>query len=169
MIGCELIYALVPFSSEDDWMKRHLNVHPRTVVRELRFFRCGYGANFEIFNYEPATPAAPQPLNSDIGGHHLAFYVDDIDEATDYSRNQAGVTILGKPTESTGPSLGQRWVYFLSPWGMQLELVSYPAGKAYESALGKRLWDPRGPAERVVCWHLCAGPFLISLGRACPP
>ena len=27
---------------------------------------------------------------------------------------------------------GQRWVYFLSPWGMQFELVSYPGGKAFD-------------------------------------
>ena len=31
-------------------------------------------------------------------------------------------------------SLGQRWVYFLSPWGMQFELVSYPHGKAFFTA-----------------------------------
>ena len=27
---------------------------------------------------------------------------------------------------------GQRWVYFLAPWGMQFELVSYPGGKAFD-------------------------------------
>src|SRR5680860_1399807 len=30
---------------------------------------------------------------------------------------------------------GQRWVYFLSPWGMQFELVSYPHGKAFNRNL----------------------------------
>ncbi len=43
-----------------------------------------------------------------------------------------GVTVLGEPTASKGPVEGQRWVYFLSPWGMQFELVSYPGGKAFD-------------------------------------
>jgi len=40
--------------------------------------------------------------------------------------------VLGDPTASSGPSEGQRWVYFLAPWGMQFELVSYPGGKAFD-------------------------------------
>ncbi len=28
--------------------------------------------------------------------------------------------------------MGSRWVYFLAPWGMQFELVSYPDGKAFD-------------------------------------
>ena len=43
-----------------------------------------------------------------------------------------GLRVFGEPTASRGPSEGQRWVYFLSPWGMQFELVSYPAGKAFD-------------------------------------
>lgn len=31
-----------------------------------------------------------------------------------------------------GMSAGESWVYFKAPWGMQLELVSFPEGKAYE-------------------------------------
>ena len=44
----------------------------------------------------------------------------------------AGVTVLGDPTASKGPHEGQRWVYFLAPWGMQFELVSYPGGKLFD-------------------------------------
>jgi hypothetical protein len=40
--------------------------------------------------------------------------------------------VLGDPTASRSASEGQRWVYFLSPWGMQFELVSYPDGKAFD-------------------------------------
>ena len=43
-------------------------------------------------------------------------------------------------------SEGQRWVYFLTPWDMQLELVSFPNGKAYEADAAVKLWDPRDPA-----------------------
>ena len=81
VIGCELVYSLGPFKSEEDWMQEHLGVHPRTVMKELRFFRCQFGPNFEVFQYQSADEQLAQPKNSDIGGHHLAFYVDDFDAA----------------------------------------------------------------------------------------
>jgi glyoxylase I family protein len=46
--------------------------------------------------------------------------------------HRRGLRVLGEPTVSKGASEGQRWVYFLSPWGMQCELVSYPNGKAFD-------------------------------------
>lgn len=145
VIGCEYVYSLGPYVAEDDWMQTNLNVHPRTTIRELRFYRCGFGTNFEIFEYEAADGQAPQPRNSDLGGHHLAFYVDDFDTALEYLRGH-GVRILGEPTASKNASEGQRWVYFLSPWGMQFELVSFPEGKAYEKTSRVRLWDTREPS-----------------------
>jgi hypothetical protein len=50
-----------------------------------------------------------------------------------YGRASAGVD----PTASRNASAGQRWLYFLSPWGMQFELVSFPKGKA--SGYGREL------------------------------
>ena len=147
VIGCERVYSLGPFVHEEgDWMAEHLNVHPRTVMRRLNFYRCAFGPNFEVFEYEAADGQAPQPRNSDIGGHHLAFYVDDLDTAMEYLRGH-GVRFLGEPTASRGASEGQRWVYFLSPWGMQFELVSFPDGKAYEKDAPVVLWHPARPAE----------------------
>lgn len=147
IIGCTRVYSLGPFEHRDsDWMLKHMNVHPRTVMRRLNFYRCGFGPNFEIFEFEPACGQAGQPRNSDIGGHHLAFYVDDLDTAVDYLRS-CGVKVLDEPTASIGASAGQRWVYFLTPWGMQLELVSYPDGKAYERTSDVILWHPARPAD----------------------
>jgi hypothetical protein len=38
-----------------------------------------------------------------------------------------GITVQGEPTTMlSGPSKGLTWIYLLSRWGMQLELVSYP-------------------------------------------
>jgi catechol 2,3-dioxygenase-like lactoylglutathione lyase family enzyme len=131
VLGCTYLYALGPFKDgEGSWMNEHLNVDARTIMRELRFYSCGGRAVFEVFRYEAPEHNDEQPRNSDVGGHHVALYVEDIDEAVDYLR-AAGVVVLGDPTSSKGASLGQRWVYFLSPWGMQFELVSYPDGKAF--------------------------------------
>ncbi|HRN61276.1 MAG TPA: VOC family protein [Gammaproteobacteria bacterium] len=148
VIGCTQVYSLGPLRDPDgDWMSRHLNVPASAVVRELRFFRCGHGPNFELFEYAVDDQVTQPPRNCDVGGHHLAFYVDDIDAAVHYLRRH-GVRILGEPTvRSTGPSAGQTWVYVLTPWGMQLELVSFPHGKAYEKDAAVKLWNPTCPAE----------------------
>jgi catechol 2,3-dioxygenase-like lactoylglutathione lyase family enzyme len=144
VIGCEAFYDLGPFKADDDWMHTHLNVHPRTVMKRLKFLRCQHGSNFEIFEYEAPDQNRQQPKNSDVGGHHLAFYVDDMQAALVHLRAH-GVKILGEPTLSKNASLGQTWVYFLSPWGMQLELVSFSQGKAYEKTTERRLWHPAKP------------------------
>lgn len=147
VIGCEAFYELGPFQSDGDWMQTHLNVHPRTVMKKLKFLRCRFGSNFELFEYESPDQNRQQPKNSDVGGHHLAFYVEDIDTAVSYLKAK-GVRVLGEPTVRTiGASAGQTWVYFLSPWGMQLELVSFPNGKGYETSSSKRLWHPAHPAQ----------------------
>lgn len=131
VLGCEYMYSLGPFQADDDWMHEHLNVHPRAVMRQLRFYRCGGQAVFEVFQYEAPDQRADNPRNSDVGGHHVALYVEDLDAAIDYLRAR-DVAVLGSPTASRGASEGQRWIYFLAPWGMQFELVSYPQGKAFD-------------------------------------
>jgi catechol 2,3-dioxygenase-like lactoylglutathione lyase family enzyme len=145
VIGCEPFYELGPFASDSDWMQVHLNVHPRAVMKCLRFLRCQNGSNFELFEYDSPDQNRQPPKNSDIGGHHLAFYVDDMDSAVAHLRGHR-VRILGEPTVRTsGPNSGQTWVYFLAPWGMQLELVSFPGGKGYERSSATRLWHPAHP------------------------
>lgn len=142
VFGFEKIYELGPFSSNDNWMTEQLNVRPDTVMRRLAFLRCANGANLEIFQYEAQDQVTIPPRNSDVGGHHLAFYVDDFEAALVVLR-QHGVRILGKRVvRKTGPSGGQTWIYFLTPWGLQCELVSFPNGKAYEADGGPKLWQP---------------------------
>ena len=133
VLGCEYLYSLGPFEHPDtDWMTEHLNVHPRAVMRRNSFFRCGDQVIFEVFDYECEDKAMTPPRNSDVGGHHVALYVDDLDAAVAHL-HESGIQVLGEPTASTGAHEGQRWVYFLAPWGMQFELVSYPDGKAYDA------------------------------------
>ena len=147
VLGCEAFYELGPFAADDGWMEEHLNVHPRAVMKRLSFLRCRNGSNFEIFEYLAPDQRELPPRNSDIGGHHLAFYVDNMEAAIVYLKEHH-VRFLGEPTYRTsGPSAGQTWVYFLAPWGMQLELVSFPSGKGYEKDTDRRLWHPARPAE----------------------
>ncbi|WP_341946351.1 VOC family protein [Microbacterium sp. LWH11-1.2] len=146
ILGCDRVYTLGSKQSDDDWMQTHLGVDPRTVISEIRFFRLGNGANFEVFLYEAADGQAPHPRNSDLGGYHIAFYVDDLDEAVRYLKDK-GVEVMGSPTSSAQAAEGQRWVYFISPWGLQFELVSFPQGKAYEQSADRLLWHPAHPGR----------------------
>ena len=147
VIGCEAYYQLGPFKADNDWMQVHLNVNPRAEIPQIQTMRCGHGLNLEIFEYSSADQNKAGPKNSDVGGHHLAFYVDDMAKAVAHLKAK-GVKILGEPTVmGQGPSAGETWMYFLAPWGMQLELVSYPKGKAYEKDFKGRLWNPTQPAK----------------------
>lgn len=131
VLGCEYLYTLGPLRDDGTWMSEHLNVHDRAVASRIQFVRLGDGSRLELFEYSAPGQRRELPRNSDIGGHHLAFYVDDLDAAVADLRRR-GLRVLGEPTASRGPHLGQRWVYFLSPWGLQCELVSYPDGKAFD-------------------------------------
>ncbi|OYO06449.1 VOC family protein [Enemella evansiae] len=145
ILGCEHIYDLAGKRADDDWMTRHLGVHPRTEIRDIRFYRLGNGANFEVFVYQSADDDPVRfPRNSDPGGFHLAFYVDDLDRAVDFLRAN-DVEVMGDPVASAQSATGQRWVYFRAPWGLQFELVSFPEGKAYENGAERVLWHPAHP------------------------
>lgn len=135
VLGCEYLYSLGPFRHDDsDWMATHLNVHPRAMMVENRWYRLGDQAVFEVFHYSSPDQHEAMPRNSDIGGHHVGLYVDDIDAAIEHLR-AVGVRVSDGPTASTGPAEGNRWIYFLAPWGMQFELVCYPEGKAWDREL----------------------------------
>lgn len=147
VVGCEASIELGAFKFADDWMNVHLNVDPRAEIKNFQMVRCGHGSNLEIFEYGAPRQAKAPPKNSDIGGHHMAFYVDDMDKAVAYLKSK-GVRTLGKPSTFTeGPAKGLTWMYFLAPWGLQLEIVSTPKGMAYEKGAKTILWDPRFPAK----------------------
>lgn len=142
VIGCKVILEVGPFVSDDDWMQQHLGVDPRSKINKLRMLKCANGPSIELFEYEVKDQKKVVPQNSDVGGHHIAFYVSDVDAAVAHLRRN-GIKVLGEPTSMTeGPSAGLTWVYFVSPWGMTMELVSYPKGMAYEDGAKDILWRP---------------------------
>lgn len=146
VIGCDAApFKLGPFKADDNWMQLHLNVNPRAEIGQFQFVRCGNGTNLEIFEYSSPDQNRMPPKNSDVGGHHLAFYVDDMDKAVGYFKAN-NVKMLGEPSVfKEGPAAGLTWMYFLAPWGMQLEVVSHPKGMAYQKTGKFLLWDPRSP------------------------
>jgi catechol 2,3-dioxygenase-like lactoylglutathione lyase family enzyme len=147
VMGCEAFFKMGPFKADDDWMAVHLGVNPRAEIPQMQLVRCGFGTNLELLQYQTPDQNTVIPKNSDLGGYHVAFYLDDMDRAVGYLKSK-GLKFLGEPTVMTsGPSAGETWGYFLSPWGMNLELVSYPTGKAYEKQYKTRLWSAKNPGK----------------------
>ena len=142
VLGGEVLFEIGPFVADDDWMQAHLGVHPRAVIRRLRMLRLAAGPSIELFEYAAPDQDPARPRNSDAGGYHLAFYVTDMEAAVAHLKRH-GVTLLGDPTTMTeGASAGLTWVYFLSPWGLQLELICAPDGLAYARQGGRPMWRP---------------------------
>lgn len=144
VLGCQPVMPELALDASSNGSATMLDVDPSARAR-LQFLRCGFGTNLELFEYDAPDQAITRPRNSDHAGHHLAFYVDDMAAAVAWLRGR-GVEVMGEPALVTeGPSAGTSWVYFRAPWGLQLELVSYPGGKAYERQPGVRLWHPGWP------------------------
>ena len=143
VLGCRTLARNGPLSSPDDWMSRHVDVHDRAQIHTMVFMRCGNGANLELFEWSAPDQDRRRPRNSDYGGHHTAFYVEDIQAAAAWLRRNGVHTYDGPFTTKDGDYAGQWVLYFRTPWGAYLELVSYPQGMGYEGNGPQRLWDPR--------------------------
>ncbi|WP_019997423.1 VOC family protein [Aureimonas ureilytica] len=147
VLGGEVALSFGPFSDDaGTFMTDHLGVDARAVIRTITLIRCGNGANIELFQYSAPDQSAPLLRNSDIGAQHIAFYVDDI-AAMKAHLDAHGVRSFAGPLPiGEGPAAGQSILYFLAPWGLQLEAISYPKGMAYEREGGVRLWSPKDAA-----------------------
>jgi catechol 2,3-dioxygenase-like lactoylglutathione lyase family enzyme len=148
VIGCKHAMSFGPFMDDKGtFMQDVVNVNPRAVIEEISMVRCGYGSNIELFQYKSPDQAKTEPKNSDYGGHHIALYVDDIAKAADYLKSKGVKTMQGPIPVNEGPAAGQSILYFLTPWGLQMELISYPKGMAYEKDAKTVLWSTTEPAK----------------------
>jgi catechol 2,3-dioxygenase-like lactoylglutathione lyase family enzyme len=144
VMGCSAPLTFGPFSDPTGtFMQDLLGVHPRAVIEQITMIRCGRSANIELFEYDAPDQRRTFPKNSDWAGHHIAFYVTDIDAAVAYMQSQGVEKLLGPLAVTDGPAAGQSINYFRAPFGTYIELISYPKGMAYEETAETLLWDPR--------------------------
>ncbi|WP_245429430.1 VOC family protein [Mesorhizobium sp. WSM3860] len=148
VVGCKKAMSFGPFADDKGtFMQDLLGVDPKAVIEEITMVRCGYGSNIELFKYTAPDQKDLTPKNSDIGGFHIAFYVDDVAAAKAYLDAKGVKTRLGPLPVKEGPAAGQTILYFQAPWGLQLEAISYPDGMAYEKGAETVLWSPKDPSK----------------------
>jgi len=148
VIGCKKAMSFGPFSdNKGTFMQDVLGVDPKAVIEQITMVRCGFGSNIELFKYTAADQKDATPRNSDIGGYHIAFYVDDVAAAKAYLEGKGVATRMGPLPVNEGPAAGQTILYFQAPWGLQFEAISYPKGMAYEKGAETVLWSPKDPAK----------------------
>lgn len=144
VLGCQAAMSFGPFSDDKGtFMQDALDVDPKAVIEKITLVRCGNGSSIELFQYMAPDQKTAAMRNSDVGGHHIAFYVDDIDAAAAYLKGEGVRTFMGPIPVKEGPAAGQSILYFLAPWGTQMELITYPEGMAYEKDSAVKLWSPK--------------------------
>lgn len=144
VLGCPRILTFGPIADETgSFMTDALGVHLRARIERVAMIRSGHGSNIELFQYSAPDQQSFSPKNSDIGAFHLAFYVRDIAAAKAFLDEQGVATRMGPIPITDGPIAGQTILYFQAPWGLNLELISYPEGMAYATGAEILLWDPR--------------------------
>lgn len=144
VVGCKKAMSFGPFADDKGtFMQDVLGVDPKAVIEQITMVRCGIGSNIELFKYTAPDQKTLEVKNSDIGGFHIAFYVDDVAAAKAYLDGKGIKTRMGPIPLKEGPAAGQTILYFQAPWGLQLEAISYPDGMAYEKGADTVLWSPK--------------------------
>lgn len=130
---------------DPDLQERQFARHPRTEVEGIAMVQVA-DTVVELLQFRAPDQRREVPRTSDLGGHHLAFYVEDMPAAIEHLRSH-GVRVLGEPMPLPGPEAGDGalFVFALTEWGLPLELVTYPNGKAWQQG--------RRPAEQAPSTH----------------
>ena len=124
-------------------MQDLLGVDPRSVIDQITVLRSVTAPTSSCSSTRRRTSADTHPRNSDWSGHHVAFYVTDIDTAIAYMDAKGVQRFFGPFPLTAGPAAGQSINYFKTPFGTYIELISYPKGMAYQVPSVKPLWSPK--------------------------
>ena len=148
IFGCVAVTKIGPSSMTNSLSNdRKTQVPARAKSMTIKMLRCGHGSNIELFEYEGSKGKTIPPDHEDLGGHHIAFYTDDVEAGVAYLKSK-GITVIGEPmTMTSGDTSGETWVHFFAPWGLEMELVGSPKGKAYEKRAPVKLWSAKHPAD----------------------
>ncbi|MFV0297868.1 MAG: VOC family protein [Hyphomicrobiaceae bacterium] len=145
VLGGETLYDIGPLPDPDDWMAAHLVRPFGGRIHRLRVVQVANGPVLELFELAQGRDGAHAGTDEAQAAVHIAFYVENMDVALARLKEHR-CPIESGPVEMTeGPSAGLTWLYFRSPWGLPMELVSYPDGIEAYKARKREIWRPRAP------------------------
>jgi catechol 2,3-dioxygenase-like lactoylglutathione lyase family enzyme len=114
VLGFEVQSRHGPMAYSDDCMRRWFDVDPRASVR-FAFLCFIDGTRVELAEWRCPDQIATPASSSDVSGRHLALSVTDLEAAIAYVQAQPNVTVHEQSN--------QRFVFFSTPWGMNIQLV----------------------------------------------
>jgi catechol 2,3-dioxygenase-like lactoylglutathione lyase family enzyme len=145
VLGTEAIGDQVSPADMSDY-RAWANVDVRASPSRSRVLRSPY-LNLELVECPPY-PRQERiwPAMFDVGGWHLAFYVDDMDAACAWLATE-DVFILGPKKPAYFYEAGQDayTLHCLAPFGLYFELVTYPHGRFREAEHAGPAWHPGHP------------------------
>lgn len=122
VLGCEHLFTTQAGEPMDETAAAALNLRAGARCKGISMLKAG-GALIELFQYEAEGQQTEPPANSDIGGAHLAFAVDDLEAATRRVEAAGGQVCSPVNAAKSQGFEGLLWVYFVAPWGQTFELV----------------------------------------------
>ncbi|WP_192987892.1 VOC family protein [Carnobacterium mobile] len=144
--AAEVIYDNLAAADEPksgQQVEQSLGLKPGTTEMRIRMLAVGNSANIELFQFGNVSQRQPV-IASDYGLQHVAFYVDDIQKAVEQF-TQSGGKLLSKSNKLSSAAesgFGNQFVYGRAPWGMLVEMISYPAGINYPADSQAKRWTP---------------------------
>lgn len=123
--GASVLFQIGPLDAAEmpvgadgkDWMESHVGVKGAKLT--LAMLQLAPNLKVQLIQYDkPADRKQIMPRNCDLGGHHIALLVEDIEAAAAWLK-QKGCTVL----ETIPMDAGKKNIYVADPWGHQFELV----------------------------------------------
>lgn len=141
--GIDHIGITVPFNDSTEWFytqvlqcrkisevtlpeattatKKKFHIRQETELKKIIVVQSRAGQKIELFEFTSTNQRANQ-FQDDLNWHHLAFYTHDIKKSIAFLKSYH-VQIINPNNEQN--KIG-KWVYFLTPWNTEMELVEIP-------------------------------------------
>ncbi|SDF27264.1 Quinol monooxygenase YgiN [Salipiger thiooxidans] len=143
--GAVTLYDVLPEDGPDMSGKgpeAELGLSPGTRIVHMRLLRIGNGPCLELFRMEDGDQADPARLQ-DKGLTHIGLYVDNIDAACAAFTEAGGKLLKGPhPLANNDDQDGNAGIYGHAPWGMLIELLTYPGGIDMPADAPTIRWTP---------------------------
>lgn len=133
-------YTLDQPPRNSEFTHKRLGIADSMAQRAIRTVALPFGPGIELFQYEgPDQREAVTP--ADIGWQHIAFYVDNMNEAL-AKVEAAGGKRNSDPVPLSGieGGDGNYFCYCRTPWGSSIELITYPTPQPYLETAPRAKW-----------------------------